>query len=132
YGYRWTGTYPGAPQGPGDGPDPGTYLDPLDQSTCQLMVGGSPVNFNNPLFNMDTFEVTYDSGKRLTFTEATPQGIGYPTYELEQPVGLWLNYGTGFNLVFSGQIKERANDGRTHQEKVTYTAYGIPQLADQV
>lgn len=85
-----------------------------------------------PRFTPTEFQVSYDSGKTLSFYEIPNTVYGQPSYTLNDTVALEINFGSGLQTYFTGRIKYLEARGENHNEGITYTAYGQHQLADDV
>lgn len=87
---------------------------------------------SRPRFTPLELNVSYDTGKTLTFYEIPNTVYGQPSYALESVVSMQINCGSGLQTFFSGKVKRREHSGENHNEGITYTAYGYPQLANEI
>ncbi len=87
---------------------------------------------HDPIFELDELNVSYDGGKILKMKQYGLDSYGLPTYHLEDGVVVAMNLeGHGKETYFRGRIKQVTHIGE-QSESVEYTAWGIPNLADEI
>lgn len=105
--------------------------DLLPCEKIRLTVNGDVIDLDDPYWSLDTFNVSYDS-KSISFSEIASPYIGAPTYAPEHDVSLDLNFGLGFKRYFTGRLLRRNHTGRNNNESVSYVAYGIQDISNDV
>jgi hypothetical protein len=102
----------------------GDLVDVADPADLRLYVDGNLIDLSStPYYNLNEMRFSYD-GKYLTFSEIATPTLGHPTWNVEQPVQLDINFGAGFKTYFKGKIKSRGHQGSNHNESIDYEASG--------
>lgn len=114
------------------------YFDYTDTDLLELTVGEAAVTLSGTptqlcRYQLDRLDLSYDAGKTLTFSEISTLSYGDASWSLDDSVTLDLDLdGSGKKTYFTGKIRQRTHRGENHSEGVTYTVYGVPQLANEV
>jgi hypothetical protein len=107
----------------------GARIDIRDPLQFNLSVNGTQLDFSSaPKWEPEEFMVSYDAGKELSFSEIGDPGYGDASVPLNADVTLTI---TG-KTYFRGKVRRREHQGKINAERISYTAYGIQQLANEV
>lgn len=112
--------------------DPGSLVDPLDQTKFQLIINGTIIDLSDRV-QMGDLHNSYNNGKELTFNEIPNTVYGQPSYTAMSSVLLKMNLNnTGLKCYFRGAIRQVNYRGQRGGEEIGYTAFGMGQLANEV